>query len=60
MAEAPSKLSPNEAQVISQIKSLTKKCAYGNIVVVIRAGAITAIQVTQDIRTQADNRKPDI
>lgn len=54
---SPPKLSQTEAKVLSQIKNLTRKSAYGNIVIVIRAGMITAIQVTEDIRTQeADNR----
>ena len=57
MADSPHpNLSPNEAKVISQIKNLTKKCAYGNIVIVIKAGRITAIQVTQDIRTDTSGQ----
>lgn len=43
--------SHNEKVVIAQIKNLTRSRAYGNVVIVIRAGQITAIQVTQDIRT---------
>lgn len=47
----PPRLSAAEKEVLRQIKYLTQKSAYGNIGIVIRAGLITAIQVTTDIRT---------
>lgn len=54
-------LSDEERIVLEQIKCLTTKKAYGNVVIVIRAGVIHAVQTSDNIvlsgkrRTQTDD-----
>lgn len=54
-------LSDEEKIVLEQIKTLTARNAYGNVVIVIRAGVIHAVQTSDNIvlsgkrRTQTDD-----
>lgn len=42
------KLSKSENLILSKIKSLTAIQGYGNVVIVIRAGSIESVQITQN------------
>ena len=56
-----SDINDDEREILAEIKSLTEKKAYGNVVIVIRAGVIHAVQTSRNIvlsgkrRTQSDD-----
>lgn len=54
-----SKLGHKEQKIISAIKNLTQNSAYATVEIVIRAGSIELIQISEKIKLDVPREEPE-